>query len=204
MKQTYQIANVSRRFVAFAIDFIVIVLFVFFLDVNLKVLPDGVSGVLLFTLFIFKDIFGGQSIGKKLISIQIRSASDYSRPVSKIRAVLRNIPLVLIWAVDLPIMMASNRNQRLGEIMTKCVVVNCAPVTGAIAEQKAAKPIIQEITQDIALNSKKQTKPSKWPILNKDLQFNQPVNDNRHDHIKLGRRRKVDYDRDYIKKNDWE
>ena len=64
-----------------------------------------------------KDIINGQSIGKRIMKIAIRSDIDNSK-VSIVRLILRNI-FIFIWPIDLLVFLCSKQKKRLGDILNR-------------------------------------------------------------------------------------
>ena len=102
----YIIATPVRRIIALLIDlfflfiFFRFVLFAIFVnkywDLNLNFQQSIILPLcVLFALFLFKDSFGGRSIGKIFLSIIVKNVTkDFSRPSLK-NLFLRNLPLIL-------------------------------------------------------------------------------------------------------------
>lgn len=73
--------------------------------------------------FLSKDFFGGRSIGKRVMKLQLVMKDGHS-PVSGIRMIVRNLFLVL-WPVEV-IMYLANSGQRLGDLLCKTTVVRAS------------------------------------------------------------------------------
>lgn len=74
-------------------------------------------GCYLFALFFCKDGFTGQSIGKKVCSLQI--VQDRGQ-ISPLKALARNI-FYIVWPIEVIMLFATQ--QRIGDIVTKTRVV---------------------------------------------------------------------------------
>ncbi len=208
MYNEYGFASFKRRFMALAIDGFLCLLLLILLDIIVPNLSESTSKFIFTIYYLFKDVVGGQSIGKRFTAIQIRSAKNYDKTPNVLQLVLRNVSTLLIPFLEPIVMVAGNRRQKIGDLITGCVVVYTvtenrtvpAPKIRLTPEVKVPGQPVQRIENSAELD----VDLSKWDILDEDLQFNKPADQKRHDHIKLGKRRKVDYNRDYIKENDWE
>ncbi len=205
MNNVYPKASVLTRIIAIFIDFTVsLILLTIVKYVDIFYMSDDTLINLLFIFLLFKDVFGGRSLGKRFFSIYVRSARDQDVVPSPIKLVLRNITTVLMPLIDLLFMIFSTRNLKLGDRLVGCTAIY---YVGAQSHKRTNKKLAQQkpeqATQPTQPKREIDVDYSKWDSINKDLQFNQPP-DSRHDHIKLSRRKKIDYDRDYIKENDWE
>jgi len=127
-------ASLARRTGAFLIDhlFITCVAMIpFFVSFNsIAGKPDS-----FFTLFpiimtitlvglLFKDVFGGRSIGKRLTGIKVAVYDDAKKtpPVSML--ILRNI-MMLLWCVEFFVIIKDEQGRRLGDRIAKTQVVCC-------------------------------------------------------------------------------
>ncbi len=206
MNNYYTEASVLKRCIAYIVDFVVSIIIVIVLQsLGSSFLPSDAFVYVLFILLLIKDVFGGRSLGKRLLSIHIRSAYDQTKVPNAISLVLRNLITLLMPFVDFIFMIINKRNQKVGDLITGCVAITFVRDKSRIRVNKTTvQSKIEQTPQRTDFNSQLDVDYSKWDSLNKDLQFNQPPDESRHNHIKLGKRRKVDYNRDYIKENDWE
>jgi uncharacterized RDD family membrane protein YckC len=79
-------------------------------------------------LYLCKDVFGGQSIGRAVFAIAVRDAEDPTETPSVGRLVRRNLFLP-IWPVELVALLMSERRQRIGDrLADTCVVSMPAPL----------------------------------------------------------------------------
>lgn len=90
-----------------------------------KSMVIGLSIALAISCFYFlsKDFFGGRSIGKRVMKLQLVMKDGHS-PVSGIRMIVRNLFLVL-WPVEV-VMYLANSGQRLGDLLCKTTVVRAS------------------------------------------------------------------------------
>ncbi len=204
MNNIYGIASVKSRMIAYVIDGALCLFIYNIIKIFLPFDSDDFGMIFIMLVFLFKDIFDGQSIGKRALGLRVRSVHDYNKTPSKLVLVLRNISTVLVLFIDVIVLLVNGRRQKLGDLITGCVVVYTVTETRRNTTVQQPEPPQNPQSQLADLNAGLDVDLSKWDSLNKDLQFNKPPEQKRHDHIKLGKRRKVDYDRDYIKENDWE
>jgi len=117
-----------QRLKAFLIDFCIFalipififnVVIVLFFDFGRLYMPM-IYGVLavVFLLFGFKDIFMGQSIGKRAAGIAVRDASDNAVIPSASRLFLRQI-LTLLWPIELFVLAFSRDGRKIGDKIAK-------------------------------------------------------------------------------------
>jgi|ERR1035437_3546539 uncharacterized RDD family membrane protein YckC len=121
--------NLSNRLISALIDFIIIIavgslflilLIVFKLENNLIFQAFVIS--FLTCLFLYKDIFNGQSVGKNFTNLRIVSNDNDVIPIFRI--VLRNF-FIFLWPIDI-ILCLINPEKRLGDYiaMSKVVMIN--------------------------------------------------------------------------------
>lgn len=115
----------KQRILAFIIDMLLITLFIMlpayvscFLGYPLLIL--ALFGLLV-TCFLSKDCFNGQSIGKRLMKIQVVDRQT-GNPVSNIRLMIRNLSLV-VWKIEALILIIT-KEKRLGDMLAKTKVIH--------------------------------------------------------------------------------
>ena len=125
-----------ERFAAFFIDFIILTLitlavcFIIVVPIMLGLKPGDdarivirLSNIILLANFIavmFKDIRTGQSIGKKIMKLQVRDSTDTTKLPNKGKLILRNTTLIL-WFIEVIVLLISKR--RIGDIIASTCVV---------------------------------------------------------------------------------
>jgi uncharacterized RDD family membrane protein YckC len=72
-------------------------------------------------LFFSKDSFRGISAGRWIMGIMVRNESDNHVP-SYIRLLIRNL-FIIIWPVELIVLLVNNNKGRIGDKVTKTIVV---------------------------------------------------------------------------------
>lgn len=77
---------------------------------------------IIFILYCFKDSIYGISPGKYVVGIAVRKKADFEKTPSILLLFLRNISL-LLWPVEILILILSKNKQRLGDMLTKTIVV---------------------------------------------------------------------------------
>ncbi len=79
--------------------------------------------LLLFLFILFRDGFGGRSIGKRLMAVAIRT--NTGAPVGLTRSLVRNLPLVIpLWnLVEVVMIFAAADGRRTGDRMAKTTIV---------------------------------------------------------------------------------
>ncbi len=204
---SYQIksASLMRRAIAFVIDCIGLIVILMLLLLISRDMPNSVATAVMFCYFLFKDVVGGRSLGKRIVKISVHNASDYRLKPNIVQLIIRNFVLLLLHGIELFVVLFTPNHRRIGDYVTGTVVVEYSfseQVTTRAhlpkAERHSARPRESTDAQQIDVDL------SKWDVLDKDLQFDSPVDATDHDHITIAKKRKVDYTRDYIKENDWE
>ena len=117
----------SKRILAFLIDYfasmmiLALVGFFSFFDFTNRFLGQIYGIVLIFCVFIiyFKDVFAGQSIGKRIMKLKV-VCLDNKRP-NIIVLIIRNITL-LIWPIEALLVLLDK--PRIGDIIAKTKVVD--------------------------------------------------------------------------------
>ncbi len=197
-------ASVFRRIAAFIIDLLII----FFISFILVLFISKTTyGILLVLLFVFKDVLAGQSVGKRLLKIYVRSGENFDKTPGLQALALRNLSTLLIWYVDVILVLFNREHRKLGDLLVGTKVVTIEPIGSATgASGYTREPQMQAFNQPTYdANAALGIDMTKWDSLKDDLQFNKPVSkDVAHNHIKIARKRKIDYNRDYVKENDWE
>lgn len=117
----------NKRILAFFIDVFVAMILLFVLgllsNINFPLIMGKIYAVILiistFSLYL-KDIFRGQSIGKRILKIKVVDF-DYNSP-NVLQLILRNITL-FIWPVEALLFLLDR--PRIGDRIAKTKVVNC-------------------------------------------------------------------------------
>jgi uncharacterized RDD family membrane protein YckC len=124
-KKVLRVAFIGERFLSMCIDNFIII-FVFFLLVMVSSLLGIDLGLictlLIIIMYLCKDIFGGQTVGKRFLGIAIRDASDLRNGVNVSKLILRNITFFII-PIDFFFMLLNKDNQRLGDRIAGTTVV---------------------------------------------------------------------------------
>jgi uncharacterized RDD family membrane protein YckC len=115
---------IFKRLIAFIIDILLIViimgaLFVVIQPIKSPILLQSLSSLMLTSLFC-KDCINGQSIGKRIMKIQVVDEIS-NKEVSNIRHIVRNI-FVIFWMIDVFVLFIS-REKRLGDYVVKTRVI---------------------------------------------------------------------------------
>ena len=134
-EQENKLSSKGRRIAAFVIDHFVMtflmVAMVFvalgpdFMDNdNMGKMPTVMLAVMLpgFLLYFAKDSVKGISVGKWIMGIMVRDASNHDEVPSFGRLFLRNL-FVIIWPVEFIVLASSPERKRLGDKTAKTVVV---------------------------------------------------------------------------------
>lgn len=122
--------NIGERLLSFFIDYgiftlVSITALVCFLISSSD--QGRITGIIVFSLLVppilsLKDIAGGRSLGKRALSLGVRDQENPNTIPSKFRLVLRNLTLIF-WPVEIFTLLLNPSKQRLGEILTKTIVV---------------------------------------------------------------------------------
>jgi len=132
----FQKASLGRRLGAYLIDYFIlsnIFVFVFvFGAVGVQVFSNPgemrigfyiFSFVIVFLAFGFRDIFKGQSIGKRILGIGVRDVSDNFAVPSASRLFLRQI-FTCIWLIEFFVLVFNSENRKLGDMIAGTGVYN--------------------------------------------------------------------------------
>ncbi len=207
-------ASLFKRIAALIIDLFDMALIGIVLALFVPGLPKGLIQILLGLYFVCKDTVGGQSVGKRVLKIYVKAGTNFDQTPNLQMLILRNLS-ALVWYVDVALVIFNGENRKLGDLLVGTKVVTMEPVAGgAAAEYAVPQPsepteqVFNEPTYDATsydANSALDIDMSKWDSLKEDLNFNAPVSqDAAHDHVKIAKKKKINYERDYIKENDWE
>lgn len=128
--QFKRIGTIGERMFSFLIDYFIFTLLFLVVGFNVftviterNLLPMNIMIILVILLtYIFKDIFNGRSLGKRLFRLGVRCIEDPSILPNKWRLLLRNITLI-IWPIEFFIIIFSPTGIRLGDRLAKTIVV---------------------------------------------------------------------------------
>ena len=126
-------APTIKRIGAFTIDFLIACIFQSMLMMPLILIPliknaiepaDVVSRNLQITLVVFlyfllRDTPNGQSIGKRVFSLQVRD--NKGSPSNIYQRILRNV-FLWIWPVELIVFLSTRNKKRLGDIVAHTMI----------------------------------------------------------------------------------
>jgi uncharacterized RDD family membrane protein YckC len=70
--------------------------------------------------FLFRDVFGKRSIGKRIMKLKIIDRSNLDTP-NAVRRIVRNITILLMWPVEFILFLRGK--ERLGDRLAKTTVV---------------------------------------------------------------------------------
>lgn len=118
---------ISKRFAAFIIDLLIIAficsLMYFLTQTHKSQILLQINSAIMITLLLCKDCINGQSIGKRIMKLQVIDKSADNK-VSNLSLIVRNIFLVF-WIVEVLVLLIS-REKRLGDFVAKTKVIsNC-------------------------------------------------------------------------------
>jgi RDD family. len=121
---------VIKRLLAFGLDLMIIVAIVNVLFLSTFIIKSQFLlqflSALMITLLFCKDCMNGQSIGKRVMKLQVVD-SNTEENISAVRHIVRNLFLPL-WCIEILILMISKR-ERIGDYVAKTKVIsNDAPV----------------------------------------------------------------------------
>ena len=103
--------------------------------------------IVVFLVYGFRDIFKGQSIGKRVMGIGVRDVSDNFAVPSASRLFLRQI-FSFIWPVEFLVLACSSENRKIGDNIAGTGVYNLREYENFIINVKRMEYIIQ--TQGLA------------------------------------------------------
>lgn len=120
---------IKKRLKAFLIDIAILavleifILIILIINVNKSFLCIyGITTVITLGLFFLKDVINGQSIGKRILKLQV--ISENGKVASLQNVIVRNM-IALLQPVDV-LYMINNKGKRLGDIICKTKVVNAS------------------------------------------------------------------------------
>lgn len=113
-----------RRLLAYLIDCISIFAPYFLIRIIFPLSCTYILACYLFALFFCKDGFTGQSLGKRIMELQV---IHKNMQVSPLRALGRNL-FYIIWPIELVILLVYN--ERIGDIVCKCQVIRTTNIRG--------------------------------------------------------------------------
>lgn len=118
-------AKPSQRYLAFLLDDIIFIsigmpAIIYIGPIVENAIFHAFMGIFLNLLFFLKDATG-QSPGKYLLKIKIVKKHNYKRP-SLFEIFIRNI-LACVWVIEGPLIYFDKNNERLGDKLTKSIVV---------------------------------------------------------------------------------
>lgn len=127
--------TLGKRILAWIIDAIVIAVAVFALSSALGGLSDlggttfGLAGLLGFAYFIYFEATYGQTLGKHAMHIVVvkDDGADCDWTASAVRNLLRVVDGFAFYLVGVVVILLTDDNQRLGDIVGDTVVVRTAP-----------------------------------------------------------------------------
>lgn len=114
-----------KRIIAFIVDVFAITMFIMiphFMTIFIRspLFNLGIFGLQL-TLFLCKDCFDGQSVGKRLMKIQVVDRQT-GNSVSSWRLIIRNI-FIILWMIEGLVLIITN-GRRLGDMLAKTKVIH--------------------------------------------------------------------------------
>lgn len=74
------------------------------------------------SLYIFKDVLWGRSIGKVIFGIYVKDYQNLERIPSVHRLILRNV-LIVIWPIEFIVMLINKENRRLGDKIARTEII---------------------------------------------------------------------------------
>lgn len=113
----------KKRLVAMIIDFAIIILisqvFVFMSFIEQNYLMK-ITFSIMFSLFLCRDNLNGQSLGKRLMKIQVVDNSTM-QTVTSFKYILRNL-FLCVWPIEL-LLVLINGDRRLGDYVVKTKII---------------------------------------------------------------------------------
>lgn len=115
---------IFNRLIAFIIDLLIISMLISLLlfatqTVNSQFLTQFLSALML-TLLLCKDCINGQSVGKRIMKIQVVDETT-NKNISVVGCIVRNF-FVFFWIVEFFVLLIS-KNKRIGDYVTKTKIV---------------------------------------------------------------------------------
>lgn len=82
--------------------------------------------IIAFSLYLCKDLIGGQSIGKRLLGFKLVNVNN-SHPPSEFQSIIRNF-FVVLWPLEVIVILVSS-NRRIGDFVARTKVVRAETVS---------------------------------------------------------------------------
>ena len=141
-----QRADRTTRAVAGFVDLLLVI--------GLARLPDVVGFLSAAGYILIRDgLFDRQSIGKKLIGLQVASSEDTESPVTYRESIIRNVPLAaayflflipyagwvlgpLALGVECLVAIGDERGMRIGDILARTIVIQDAATAAALDRER--------------------------------------------------------------------
>ena len=105
----------SKRILAFAIDFILLIIIQ---QIIIFTLDTPYLSLLVWSLFLCRDGFTGQGLGKRIMRLTVRHGYATASPL---KCLLRSL-FYAVWFIEL-IVLIVNKERRIGDMVTGCSVV---------------------------------------------------------------------------------
>lgn len=117
---------IKRRIKAFLIDIAILgvldvfILVIFITNTTMNFLCiHGLAAIIIYILFFCKDVFNGQSIGKRIFKLQV--VTEKGKTVNVQNRIARNM-IALLQPID-ALYMINNNGKRLGDIICRTNVI---------------------------------------------------------------------------------
>lgn len=112
------------RIAAVMIDYIIIFLLALLsVDYSFMILSDQAEGIfhlfnlfllMVFILYLLKDIVYGRSIGKWTIGLEVRDSNNNEKKPNIIKLIVRNL-FIFLWPIEILMILFSKDNRRIGD-----------------------------------------------------------------------------------------
>jgi len=127
MENQYNVkCDAGRRIAAYLIDHIILsfVLVGFIISAvmssNFTLIILSIIGAII--IYTGKDLFGGRSLGKRVLNMAVRNVDNIDEAPEKWRLFLRNITLI-IWPIEVIVLLGRDDNRRLGDMIAGTTVI---------------------------------------------------------------------------------
>jgi len=123
-------AKIGERITSFLMDHVLIMVFIIIITTPIMVSDNKISNTFMFSIFlmvipllyIFKDIIGGRSIGKRVYNIGVRNSNNPDELPGMGRLLIRNLTLFIL-PIELIVLLFSTSGKKIGDLMASTIVV---------------------------------------------------------------------------------
>jgi len=122
--------TIGERIASFILDHVLIVGFISIITIPImfsdnklpKLFTFSILTIVIPLLYIFKDIVGGRSVGKRVFKIGVRNSNNPDELPAMGRLLVRNLTLFIL-PIEFLVLLFSTRGKKIGDLMAGTIVV---------------------------------------------------------------------------------